>query len=294
MAPKRGVRGGRSGRGDAEASSVRREASVPLQPVEATEDSAEQGAAWHTHWVKSVMTNAQIEDLGKKKLLTCVTEHEGSPEYPLIDGGKVVVFEAHIYGGLDLPPSPFLEALCSHYRISLHNLNANAIVHLSIFVTLCECWLGILPSLDLWRYFFKSSFYSACKSYIWCVGFKLRKARRLEYLEVETNDSWKDWKARWCVALLEGPSPIQGKMLVINKHSINDPDPVSLSSVLRMAARVRHLRDQGLRGEHVVLEFMRRGVQPLLNRESAMFDDLLRSSLDLGEFLLACCFLLCL
>jgi hypothetical protein len=47
--------------------------------------------------------------------------------------------------GLSLPPHPFLCGLLFAYGIRLHDLNPNTILHITCFITLCECFLGIEP-----------------------------------------------------------------------------------------------------------------------------------------------------
>ncbi|KAK1626833.1 hypothetical protein QYE76_001148 [Lolium multiflorum] len=44
-------------------------------------------------------------------------------------------------------PTPPIE-----YR--LHQLTPNSILHVSIFITLCECFLGVLPKWALWKRIF--------------------------------------------------------------------------------------------------------------------------------------------
>jgi hypothetical protein len=54
-----------------------------------------------------------------------------------------------------LPACPFLHGFLNYYGIKLNHLNLNSILHLSFFVHLCETFLGIPPSITLFRYFFK-------------------------------------------------------------------------------------------------------------------------------------------
>ena len=45
-------------------------------------------------------------------------------------------------------------AVLKFYRIQLIHLASNSVLFLTIFVHLCEAYLGIMPSLVLLRYFF--------------------------------------------------------------------------------------------------------------------------------------------
>jgi hypothetical protein len=53
-----------------------------------------------------------------------------------------------------MPPHRFLRSLPRYYGLRLHRLTHSGVLHIMAFVTLCECYMGINPELDLWRYFF--------------------------------------------------------------------------------------------------------------------------------------------
>ena len=64
---------------------------------------------------------------------------------------EVVMFKAFIERGLAIPVCDFLHGLLLHWGIQLHHLTPNSILHLSIFVHLCEAFLGIHPHFDLFK-----------------------------------------------------------------------------------------------------------------------------------------------
>lgn len=65
-----------------------------------------------------------------------------------------VLFTDFVERGLALPPSDFFRGLLHFYKLHLFHLNPNSIVHISIFVHLCEAFLGIQPHFNLFRYLF--------------------------------------------------------------------------------------------------------------------------------------------
>ena len=69
--------------------------------------------------------------------------------------GEIVLFVSFICAGLCLPASAFLHRFLSYFMISLNHLAPNVVLHLFVFVHLCETFLGIPPSLSLFRYFFR-------------------------------------------------------------------------------------------------------------------------------------------
>jgi hypothetical protein len=67
---------------------------------------------------------------------------------------ELVVFEDYFFRGFGVPIHPFLCGLISYYGISLCNPSPNFILHVAIFINLCESYLGILPHFDLFYHFF--------------------------------------------------------------------------------------------------------------------------------------------
>jgi hypothetical protein len=76
-----------------------------------------------------------------------------SENYPDPRPGEIVVFEDFYWRGFGNPCHPFLRKLCDYYRVSIYNLHPNSILAMSIFITLCESYLGIQPHFNLWRTF---------------------------------------------------------------------------------------------------------------------------------------------
>ena len=70
--------------------------------------------------------------------------------------GERVVFRSHFLRGFGLPVSAFFRSWLDFYQLQPHHLTPNAVVLLSAFVTLCEGYLGVLPTLELWGEFFQS------------------------------------------------------------------------------------------------------------------------------------------
>jgi hypothetical protein len=69
---------------------------------------------------------------------------------PIEDPHESVVYVPFLIRGLALPISPFFRGLLDFYNLSLTHLNLNSILQISIFVHLCEAYLGILPHSGLW------------------------------------------------------------------------------------------------------------------------------------------------
>ncbi|KAK1616117.1 hypothetical protein QYE76_021634 [Lolium multiflorum] len=65
-----------------------------------------------------------------------------------------VSFVDHLIRGLSTPIHVFLRGLLFMYGLQLHHLIPNSILDISIFITLCESFLGIQPNWSLWKRIF--------------------------------------------------------------------------------------------------------------------------------------------
>ncbi|KAM0857498.1 hypothetical protein ACQ4PT_048462 [Festuca glaucescens] len=92
-----------------------------------------------------------------KKEALKMSGDESSPRPPI---GFWVTFVDFLVRGLAVPVHEFLRGLLFIYGIQLHQLTPNSLLHISIFITLCECFLGIHPHWGLW----KRIFYLRCNN----------------------------------------------------------------------------------------------------------------------------------
>jgi hypothetical protein len=73
---------------------------------------------------------------------------------PTEDTHESVIYVPFLLCGLGLPISPFFRGLLDFYRLNLTHLNPNSILQISIYVHLCEAFLGVLPHFGLWKYLY--------------------------------------------------------------------------------------------------------------------------------------------
>jgi hypothetical protein len=78
----------------------------------------------------------------------------GQHRVPTPGPGEIILFIFFVRASLCLPASPFLHHFLHYFDISLNHLTMNAILHLLVSVHLCEAFLGIIPSISLFRFFF--------------------------------------------------------------------------------------------------------------------------------------------
>ena len=79
--------------------------------------------------------------------------HTGSPSGLRLPR-DVRVFACFLAAGMNPPLSPFLKAILASYHLQLAHLHPNAILALAIFQFLCEDFVGVMPSVPLFRHYF--------------------------------------------------------------------------------------------------------------------------------------------
>jgi hypothetical protein len=50
---------------------------------------------------------------------------------------------------------PFVQRFLHQFGLWIHDLTPHGVAHLVVFITLCECYLGIEPYFDLWQRIFR-------------------------------------------------------------------------------------------------------------------------------------------
>jgi hypothetical protein len=75
-------------------------------------------------------------------------------DIPTPNINEIVVFASFFQRGFELPVCDFLRSLLDHYQIKLVHLNPNSILQITIFVHICEAYLGILPNFPLFKNYF--------------------------------------------------------------------------------------------------------------------------------------------
>ncbi|KAK1684754.1 hypothetical protein QYE76_045602 [Lolium multiflorum] len=113
-------------------------------------------AAEDLEWERSKISNQDVNMLKRLGLM----KKEGAIRFPSEESYPAppieyrVSFFDHLIRGLSTPIHDFLRGLLFVYGIQLHQLTPNSILHVTIFITLCECFLGVPPNWALWKRIF--------------------------------------------------------------------------------------------------------------------------------------------
>ena len=73
---------------------------------------------------------------------------------PVPGESQVISFISFHLTKFRVPMHPFMGRFLHHFGLWLHDLMPHRVAHLAVFVTPCECYLGIDPHFDLWRQIF--------------------------------------------------------------------------------------------------------------------------------------------
>nr|CAE01796.2 OSJNBa0039K24.15 [Oryza sativa Japonica Group] len=123
-----------------------------------------------------------------------VTLGEGrpAPDYP----GRSVFFLPFAMAGLVPPFSSFFMDVLEFYDLQMAHLTPNAVMTLAIFAHLCEMFIGVRPSLQLFRWFFTVQSVSP-PSVVGGCYFQPRGPVLNRYIPCALRKKWDDWKSDW-------------------------------------------------------------------------------------------------
>jgi hypothetical protein len=182
-----------------------------------------------------------------------------------------VVYAPFLLRGLGLPISPFFRGLLDFYHINLTHLNPNSILQISIFVHLCEAFLGVLPHFGLWKHLYhcRPGMAGGQHQLVGGASLEMRRGRKTEYLEIPLKDSIKGWRLEWFIVDNYGNSlpPRSGRQPDVRTPSWTEsPTDEEVAEASVLLAEVGILKERGLTAEAIVADFVFKNIQPLKDR----------------------------
>jgi hypothetical protein len=181
---------------------------------------------------------------------------------------EIPMFARFAERGLSLLASDFFKGLLGFYGVEYLNLNPNGIFHTAVFVHFCKAFLGIKPHWILFRKFFRVKPQPSASNprVVRGAGIQMREDAADQYLSYKLIDSNRVWKAKWFYVTnhhSELPKP-SGKQPKHRPWWNSEPTMQEGLQLPELLARIKVLREAGLRAEHVAFSFMKRRVQPLM------------------------------
>jgi hypothetical protein len=111
--------------------------------------------------------------------------------------GDFVFFSAYALAGLVPPVSSFFLMLLEFYGLQLQHLSPNSITLVAIFVHLCEMFVGVRPSVRLFRRFFVMKAASQRPPLIGGYYFARRTQGPSRYIVPVSPGRWERWREDW-------------------------------------------------------------------------------------------------
>jgi hypothetical protein len=187
------------------------------------------------------------------------------------DTHESVIYIPFLIRGLALPISPFFRGFLDFYHLNLTHLNPNSILQVSIFVHLCEAYLGILPHFGLWKYLYhcRPGMSEGHHHLVGGASLEMRRGRKTEYLDIPLKDSIKGWLLElvYCRESWQVPPPQSGRQPDVRAPSWTEsPTDLEITESKVLHAEIGLLKERGLTAEAVVVDIVFKKIQPMKDR----------------------------
>jgi hypothetical protein len=237
-----------------------------------------------SEWERSKISNQDVNLLKKlgltKKDKTLIFPGEESFPTPRI--GYRVTFVDHLIRGLSTPIHEFLCGLLFVYGLQLHQLTHNSILHISIFITLCECFLGTPPNWSLWKHIFLVRRNSSHNITYNVGGVVICVHPNVEYFDVKFPDSVQGWRRRWLYIREEhinsqdyNIAHFDGSEKILRRRSwdaeATDEEKMATDALMKRIHELQNTRGKELSGIQITAYFLRIRVQPLQARKNPLW-----------------------
>ena len=211
----------------------------------------------------------------------------GTEEVPCPMKNERVVFADHFPRGFSFPLHPFFRALLYVYGIQIHDLPPNAIQHITCFIVLCECFLGIHPHWALWKRIFSVKLHTEAASEGEKHGppcttgaFGIQVTKNVSYFDMKFVASVQNWRRRWFYlkgTASDGIPPFNPHAVLSRRKSWNhqlSAEELQLTEPLveQIAALRNTSSGHWVNGIHLSCVFVQRRIQPLQDRAHPMWE----------------------
>ncbi|KAK1678499.1 hypothetical protein QYE76_039347 [Lolium multiflorum] len=241
-------------------------------------------AAEDLEWERSKISNQDanlMKRLGlmKKEGAIRFPSEESYPKPPM---EYRVSFVDHLIHGLSPPIHDFLRGLLFVYGIQLHHLTPNSILHISIFITLCECFLGVTPNWALWKRIFCIRRNGSHNVTYNIGGVVICVRTDVDYFDVKFPDSVQGWRKRWLYIHEESANsvehniiPFDGNAKIQRRRSwdaeASEEEKKATEALMSRIRQLQNTRGKELSGVQITAYFLRIRVQPLQARKNPLW-----------------------
>lgn len=198
----------------------------------------------------------------------------GEHVVPTPSPDQSILFVHFVRSGICFPPSDFLLEFLQFFGLQLHHLSPNGVLYLSAFVHLCEVFIGVPPCLLLFRHFFRLKLADgASPSPFGCCSIQARQGKTSESFNLTLIDK-QVWADKWFyvpkpAVYFSSDLSVLPTATPVWSAKISDPE---LAAIHPLLDRLALVKEYGLTGNNIVASFIRRQVQPLMQREHFGFE----------------------
>jgi hypothetical protein len=150
--------------------------------------------------------------------------------------------------------------LLDHYQIELVHLNPNSILQITVFIHLCEAFLGIPPNFPLFKnyVFLKYQLSAANHKVIGGVGLQTRP--RAMFLDLLLKTSLRGWHETWFYCENHDPNlpPFVGQLPEFQGLWSEEATPLELPHVAALTNKINLLIECDLTGVCVTTHWLAR------------------------------------
>ncbi|KAK1632398.1 hypothetical protein QYE76_006713 [Lolium multiflorum] len=204
----------------------------------------------------------------------------GAISRPNPPAGFTVVFLSFLYRGLSLPAHEFLLRLLRTYEIQLWQLTPNSILHVAVFITLCEAFLGIEPHFGLWKKIFYVKRYNSSNGSFVIGGVRFVARSEVNYFSFPMRESVQGWRLKWFYVkdslTTESQLPCFADVLEAKpkdswKNILSPDKRAAADELFAKFLRIKEADGQTMIGTEVAAVFLKRRVQPVMARVRPMW-----------------------
>ncbi|KAK1692652.1 hypothetical protein QYE76_009349 [Lolium multiflorum] len=240
-------------------------------------------AAEDLEWERSKISN---QDLNMLKRLGLMKKEDAirfpsEESYPNPPMEYRVSFVDHLIRGLSTPIHDFLRGLLFVYGIQLHQLTPNSILHISIFITLCECFLGVPPNWALWKRIFCLR-RNASRNATYNIGGVVICVRTdVDYFDVKFPDSVQGWRKKWLYIHEESANSVEHNIIPFDGNAkiqrrswdaeASEEEKKATEALMSRIHQLQNTRGKELSGIQITAYFLRIRVQPLQARKNPLW-----------------------
>jgi hypothetical protein len=184
------------------------------------------------------------------------------------------------------------------YGLQLHHLTPNSILHISIFITLCESFLGVQPNWALWKHIFFCRRNGSPNVAYNIGGVVICVRPDVDYFDVKFPDSVQGWRKKWLYIHEENHGcaednipPFDGAEKIYRRRSwdaeATEEEKTATEALMTRIHELQNTRGKELSGIQITAYFLRIRVQPLQARKNPLWkyagdNDVDRLSVDLS------------